>query len=301
MIEYLQGVFGSELGLVRNALFAGLLASVAFGMVGTYVVTRRITYIAGAIAHCVLGGIGGALYLQRVVGIGWMQPMLGALVAAVASALIIGTVSLVASEREDTVIGALWATGMALGVIFMDLTPGYVDLGAYLFGDIQLIKVGAIDWSVSSWFENDLLLIGLLDVVVVGCAVLFYNRFLAVCFDEEFAGLRGVRTRWWYFLLLLLAALTVVLLVSIVGIIMVIALLTIPAAIAGMAARRLWQMMALAVVLSMGFTTGGLILADLRNLPSGPVIILLAAGGYIVVLVGRAAWRAVSQASRNSA
>ena len=256
----------------RYALVVGLLASVSLGIVGSYVVTRRITYIAAAISHCVLGGIGAALYFNA--RIGCCNPMYGAMAAALISALIIGLVSLYAREREDTVISAVWAIGMAIGLMFFAKTPGYVDPMSYLFGNILLISA------------HDVWLVGAMDVVVVALGLGFYPKLLALCFDEEFAELRGVRVKLYYLLLLCLTALTVVLLVRVVGIVLVIALLTLPAAVAGHFARQLWQMMAIAVVCCMVFVVTGIALSYRWDLPSGPVIILIAGATYLLVALG---------------
>lgn len=279
MSEFLHAV--AEHAFLRHALLAGLLASVAAGIVGTYVVARRISYLAGAISHCVLGGIGAALYLRAVHGWQWLQPLHGAVAAALLAALAIGLVSLRARQREDTVIGALWAVGMAAGILFIARTPGYSqDLVGYLFGNILMVNA------------RDLWLVAALDLVVVAIGLRFYNQFLAVCFDGEFARLRGVRVEAIYLLLLALTALTVVLLVLVVGIVLVIALLTLPAAIAGRWAQTLWQMMALAVLGSALVTTGGLALSYGADLPAGAVIVLAAGAAYLLTLLGtRRPWR----------
>jgi len=266
--------------LVRNGFIAGLLASVACGVVGSYVVTRRISYIAGAIAHCVLGGMGAAWYLRTAHGWTSLHPIHGAVVAALTGAAIIGLVSLRTRERADTVIGAVWAIGMAVGLVFIQASPRYPpDLMSYLFADILTVSGG------------HLRLIAGLDVVVVAVGLLFYNQFVAVCFDEEFARVRGVRVEAYYLLLLGLTALTVVLLVTVVGIVMVIALLTLPAAVAGRFSRTLWQMMILATLLCMGFTTGGLALSYGPDLPASATIILLAGATYLLVALGAAVLR----------
>jgi zinc transport system permease protein len=271
--EFIDAV--GRYSFVQYALLAGVLASVACGVVGTYVVVRRITYIAGGISHCVLGGIGAAQYLQKVHGWDWLNPLYGAIVAALAAAMIIGLVSLKAKQREDTVIGALWAIGMAVGVLFIAKTPGYSqDLMSYLFGNILMVSAG------------DLWLIAALDALVVALGLIFYNQFLAVCFDEEFARVRGMRVEFYYLLLLGLTALTVVLLVSVVGIVMVIALLTLPVAVAGHFARRLWHMMALATLFSIAFTVLGLAISYQPDLPAGATIIVLAGAVYLLVAVG---------------
>lgn len=276
MIDFFRELNDPSLAFLRYALLAGILASVSLGVVGSYVVTRRITYIAAAIAHSVLGGIGAALYLNVVKGCDWCDPMLGATAAALLAALVIGLVSIYSREREDTVIGAVWVIGMSVGLLFIAKTPGYNDPMSYLFGDILLITARDV-WMVAG-----------MGAVVVALGVGFYNKLLAVCFDEEFAALRGVRVKFYYLLLLCLTAITVVLLVRVVGIVLVIALVTLPAAIAGHFARRLWQMMILAVLFSMVFVTSGLAVSYPTNLPPGPVIVLIAGAAYLlVVLVAR--------------
>jgi len=276
MHDFFQALSDPSMSFVRYALWAGLLASVSLGVVGSYVVTRRITYIAAAISHCVLGGIGVAVYLNTVRGWQWCDPMFGALAAALGSALIIGLVSLYARQREDTVISAVWAVGMAVGLVFLARSPSSVDPMSYLFGNILFV------------YQPDVWMVAVLDVVVVALGVGLYPKLLAVCFDEEFAELRGVRVKWHYLLLLCLTALTVVLLVRVVGIVLVIALVTLPAAVAGHFARRLWQMMAVASLCSMVFVTLGLAWSYPTDLPSGPVIILVAGAAYLAVaLLGR--------------
>lgn len=275
MRELLQALCNPDVPFLRNAFIAGMLASVAFGIMGSYVIARRISYIAAAIAHCVLGGIGVALYLQKEAGLTWLEPMYGAVISALLAALIIGLVSLYAREREDSIIGALWASGMAIGILFLAKTSGYVDPSSYLLGSILLIG------------EQDLWFILALDVLVATIGLVFYNKLVAVCFDEEFARLRGVHVEAFYLLLLCLTALTVVLLVSVVGIVMVIALLTLPAAVAGHFTRRMWQMMAVAVLLCMAFTATGLGLSYAYDLPSGATIILIGGGVYLLVMLGR--------------
>jgi zinc transport system permease protein len=271
--EFLEALSRHE--FLQYALLTGILASVACGVVGTYVVTRRITAIAGGIAHCVLGGMGAARYLQVVHGVSWLHPMVGAVAAALLAALIIGIVSIRAKQREDTVIAAVWAVGMAAGVLFLAQTPGYnQDLMSYLFGNILMVSV------------RDLWLIAGLDLLVVGAGLLFYPQLQAVCFDEEFARLRGLNVEAYYLLLLCLTALTVVLLTTVVGIVMVIALLTLPVAVAGYFGRSIWQLMLLSIGCSAVFTTAGLGLSYGPDLPAGAVIILLAGGVYLLVVVG---------------
>ena len=259
---------------LQYALLTGVLASIACGVIGSYVVTRRITYIAGGIAHSVLAGMGAARYCQTVYKWEWLNPLYGAIAAALIAALIIGMVSLTAKQREDTVIGAVWAIGMAVGILFIYKTPGYnEDLMSYLFGNILMVSSG------------DLWLITGLDVAVVAVGVLFYNQLLLVCFDQEFARLRGIRVEFYYLLLLCLTALTVVLLVTVVGIVMVIALLTLPVAIAGRFSRSLWHMMVLSVIFTLVFTTAGIALSYGPDLPAGATTIVLAGAVYLVVII----------------
>ena len=217
------------------ALLAGFAASIASGIIGSYVVSKRIVFISGSIAHSVLGGMGFFLWLKRSYGLN-VTPLQGALVAALASALLIGWIQLKYREREDTVIAALWSTGMALGVIFVALTPGYnVELMNFLFGNILWVS------------QSDLLMLLALDALVILIVALFHRRFLAVCFDEEQALLENLPVKSIYLLLLCLIAISVVLLIQVVGAILVIAMLTIPAAIASSFSHRLSSIMGIAV------------------------------------------------------
>ncbi len=268
MGEFFQALL--QHSFLQHALLAGLLVSLSCGVVGTYVVTRRITYLAGGIAHCVLGGMGVARYMQVVHGWAFLDPLLGAVVAALGAAFIIGWINIHAKERIDTVISAFWGMGMATGILFISKTPGYgEDMMAYLFGNILLVTQG------------DLLVIAGLDLFIMATALLFHKQFVAVCFDEEFARLRGIHARFFYFLMLALTALTVVLLVSIVGIVMVIVLLTLPAAIAGRFCLRMGSTMALAAGICALLTTTGLALSYKPDLPAGATIIVLTGVVYL--------------------
>jgi zinc transport system permease protein len=273
MNELLAALTDPDLPFLRYGLLTGLLASVSFGIIGTFVVVRRISYLAGAISHCILAGIGGGLYLQTVAGISWFTPMQGAVLVALLSAVILAQVSRHAGQREDSVIGALWSGGMAVGYLFIAKTPGYFDPNSYLFGNILLIT------------KQDILFVAVLDAVIVTVVCLLYNKLLALCFDEEYTLLRGVRTQWLHLLLLCLTALTIVLLIRIVGIIMVIALLTLPAAIAGNFAASIRQMMMFSILFCTVFITAGLGASFYLNLPSGSMIILTATGVYLISLL----------------
>jgi zinc transport system permease protein len=261
MLEFFQDA--ARYTFLQYALITGVLSSVACGIVGSYVTVRRITYIAGAIAHSVLGGMGAARYLQRNLGWEFLSPIHGAVFAALLSAIIIGMVSLYGKEREDTVLSAVWAIGMAVGIIFITRTAGYnEDLMSYLFGNILMVR------------RTDLLLIVGLDLLVVAVSILFYHQLEAICFDEEFARLRGVSVE-----------LTVVTLVQVVGIVMVIALLSLPAAAAAFLTRQLWQTILVAIGLNLLFMVGGLALSYRPDLPAGATIIVLAGVVYLLVVI----------------
>ncbi len=274
MLDFWRDLWHPDSPFLLYALVAGVLASIPFGVVGTLVVTRRITAIAGAISHAILGGVGMALYCSRVLGWTFLTPMLGAAIAAVAAALLIGLVSLYASEREDTIIGVVWALGMSVGLLFLAATPGYVDLQGYLFGNILLLSKPEIYWTLG------------LDALVLVPAVLFYNQLLALSFDACHAELRGLRVKGMYLLLLVLIALTIVLMVNVVGIVLVIALLSLPAATAGCFMRHLWSMMIAAALWCMVLVIAGLAVSYAWNMPTGPVMVVLAAAAYVLALGG---------------
>ena len=251
MMEVLQYEF------MQNALIAGLLASIACGIIGVYVVVKRLVFISGGIAHASFGGIG----LGYLLGI---NPVLGAMFFAIASALGMGLVTKRTKLSEDTAIGIMWATGMALGIIFIGLSPGYTpDLFSYLFGSILTVPT------------FDLILMLILDVIIIAIVLL-------LSFDEEFSTVAGVPTQRLYLLLLCLIALTVVVLIRVVGIILVIALLTIPAALARQFTHSLKKMMLLSILAGAVFTFSGLWLSYLLNLASGATIILV--GGIVLFI-----------------
>ncbi len=263
-----------KIEFMQTVLIAGLLASIAFGILGSIVVVKRISNITGAISHCILGGIGASLFLQANYGIEWFTPILGAVFAAVISALIIGFVSLYANQREDTIISAVWVIGMSIGLLFIAKTPGYnTDIMSYLFGNILMISQG------------DLTALIIVDIIVLLLTVLFYQKILAVCFDSEFAMLRGVNTKIYHLLLLIIISVSIVFLIRIVGIVMVIAMLTLPAAIAGEFVKKLWKLMFLSIVLSVFYNTIGIFISFHLDLPTGPTIIFLFGLSYLFALI----------------
>lgn len=283
MADFLAAV--AEQGFLQQALLAGLLASFGCGLIGPFVVVKRIAFLAGGIAHSVLGGMGAAVYFG-------VDPLLGALAAAVLAALLIGWVRLTWRTGEDTTIGALWAIGMAVGILFISRTPGYTsDLMSFLFGNILLVPGREL------WF------MAALDLLLLMTVGLFYRQFVAVAFDEEFARLRGVPVAFFYLLLLVLVAVTVVLMIQVVGLILVIALLTLPAAVAGQWTRSLAGMMLVATLLGSVLTSAGLALSYAPDLPAGPTIILLAGALYLLsaVAAGLFARRRARRAALQSA
>jgi zinc transport system permease protein len=255
------------------SFLAGIAASITSGIVGSYVVAKRIVFISGSIAHSVLGGMGIFLWLKRTYNITWMNPLHGALVAAILSALLIGWIHLKHTQREDTVIAAIWSTGMAIGVIFVSLTPGYnVELMNFLFGNIL--------WTSTS----DLILLFSLAGFILLATMIFHAKFQAVCFDENQAQLKGISVTKYYLFLLVLVAISVVILIQVVGAILIIAMLAIPAAIAGSFSPRLSKMMGWAVIFGCIFTTLGLMLSYFLNWPPGATIALTAAVFYLLNL-----------------
>lgn len=251
------------LWVLQDALWAGLLASIACGVIGAFVLAKRIASLSGSISHASFGGIGLGYFLG-------INPLWGALFFALASALGMGALTRRTKLPADTVIAIFWAVGMALGIVFVSLTPGYVpDLLSYLFGNILFVT------------PHDLLFLCLLDAVVLLAVALFFKELLAVSFDEEFSKAAGVPAEAFYLLLLCLVALTVVALIKVVGVIMVIALLTLPAAVGQKFAASFKQLILLAVALGTGFTFLGLGASYLLNWPPGATIVLLAGAAFL--------------------
>ncbi len=270
MIEALQFDF------MRHALAAGLLASVICGIMGTLVVVNRIVFLSGGIAHAAYGGIGLAFYF------GWSF-LLGTLGFSLAAAMVMAAVSLKAKHRADTIIGVIWAIGMALGIILIDLTPGYhVDLMSYLFGSILTVP------------KSDIFAMAVMGVGITLLVGYYYEDVLALSYDEEFAQIRGVPVKKLYFGMIALLAVTIVMVIQVVGLILVIALLTIPPFIVEKYAKSLLQMMVGSSLLGVVFTTSGLWLSYRYDITSGASIILVAGlaffGSILIDRFRRLAW-----------
>ena len=257
-----MGIFEYE--FMRNALIAAVLVNIACGIVGTYVVIKKIVFISGGISHAAFGGIGLGYFLG-------VNPILVALPFSIASALSIGIISRRTKISEDTAIGIIWSLGMALGILFINLTPGYApDLFSYLFGNILTVPL------------SDIYLMLGLDIAIIIISVFFYREFLVISFDEEFAAVTGVAVRFFYFLLLCLVALSVVILIRIAGIILVIALLTIPASICRLFTYNVKKMMLYSVITGILITAAGLVLSYYLDFSSGAAIIILAAMVFFI-------------------
>ena len=256
--ESLQFIF------MRNALMAGLLVSLACGIIGTYVVVNRIVFISGGIAHTAYGGIGLGYFFG-------FNPILGAILFSLLAAFGIGIVERKTRQRSDTIIGMMWAIGMSVGIILIDKTPGYkADLMSYLFGSILAVPT------------QDLYIMLALDVIIIFLVVILFKELLAISFDDAFATVENVQVNVIYMILLGMIAFTVVMMMRVVGLIMVIALLTMPAAISGLFIKDIKKMMISASLLGMLFTTIGLFLSYYLNITSGATIILVAAAGFLL-------------------
>ena len=254
----------SEYAFIRNAVFACLFASVGCGVIGSYIVVKRISFLTGGIAHSVMAGMGIAYFYDS-------SPIFGAILTALVSSIAIGWISLRWKQHEDILIAAFWSAGMATGILFLSLTPGYnVDLMSYLFGNILLIT------------SRDLWLIFFLDLSILFVVLLFYRQFLSSMFDEEFARLRGINTEFFYILLLCLISITIVTLIQLVGLILVIALLTLPAAIANQYVNSLHKMFVCSAIICALISISGIALSFGPDLPTGSVIVLLASVCYFI-------------------
>lgn len=258
MIEILQYEF------MRNALAAAILVSIACGIVGTFIVIKKIVFISGGITHAAFGGIG----LGYLLGV---NPVLTAIPFSLLSALGIGIISKKTKISEDAAIGILWAVGMALGILFIELTPGYApDLFSYLFGSILTVPF------------IDIIIMAVLDFIIILTVLFFYKEFQALSFDEEFSEITGVPTEKLYLLLLCLVALSIVVLIRVVGIILIIALLTIPTTIAKQFTNRLKRLIIYSTLSAVTLTVVGLWLSYVFNLPAGATIVLILAGVFLI-------------------
>lgn len=252
---------------LQNAVIAGLLASVLAGVIGFIIVEKKMIMMSGGIAHASYGGVG----LGYLIGI---EPIYGALGFSLFSAFSVGLIKRKGGTDSDIVIGLFWSLGMALGIIFISLVPGYPpNLSSYLFGNILAVT------------RADLIMLVIVAVVVSLIFLAFFNNWKAYLFDEEFAGIRGSGVILLEFLLLGMVALTVVALIRMVGIILALAILIAPAASAKLLFRRMSMRVLMSMLFGVFFMLGGLFLAYSFNTAAGAMIVLVAVVFYIVVYV----------------
>ena len=260
MLESLSYTF------IQNALIAGILVSIITGIIGSLIVVNKMVFLSGGIAHSAYGGIGIAIFFG-------LPMLLSTSLFCIFITIIIALVSYKRRENLDIIIGLTWAVGMSFGIMLVDLTPGYQsDLMSYLFGSLLAVTYEDI------YFMTSLLIIILIIVFT------FYRDILAVSYDSEYARLRGVKTKVFYTLILILSSLTIVISIKIVGLILVIALLTIPIYIAKFFANKLSSMMILSSILSILFTITGLCISYTFDLSSGPSIIMISSLVLLLVL-----------------
>ncbi|MBI2570361.1 MAG: metal ABC transporter permease [Candidatus Schekmanbacteria bacterium] len=276
MIDFFRDMSSNP--FLLTGLLAGLLASVACGIVGPYVVTRRIVFLAAAIAHMAVGGVGAAIFAATMFPgtFGWLAPIHGAAISSVAGAVLLSIVHHRVREQLDTLIGALWAIGMAIGIVLIKFTPGYhTELMSYLFGNIVFVSPGDV-WLMAG-----------IDLVIVVVALLYHKRFLALCLDAEQAQLQGIGLLSTNMVLLVLVALTVICLTQVVGLILVIALLSLPAATASRFVPRLAGIIWVSIALNAFLTV--IPRAAVYGLPVSPepAIVIAAAAVYVLATVAR--------------
>jgi zinc transport system permease protein len=260
-----------EYQFLQNALIASILASIVCGIIGVIVVEKKMVMMSGGIAHTAYGGVG----LGYLLG---FEPIIGAFIFSVTAAMGIGYINRRGGAQSDVIIGLFWSLGMALGIVFIALMPGYPpDLNSYLFGNILAVT------------KLDISLMIVLTCLVVIVIIVLFNDWKAYLFDEEFAAIIGVKTAFLEYLLLILVAMTVVVLIRVAGIIMVLALLTAPAAIAGMFSSKLKNRMIVAIIIGAIFCITGLWISYVMNIASGACIVILSVlfyfGTYGITLI----------------
>jgi len=269
IFELLQYAF------VQRMFIAGFLASIACGIIGTYIVVKRIVFISGGIAHTTFGGIGFAYYLQYL-GILFIEPLVGALIFALTAAIIMGLPFIRKRLREDSTIGILWVVGMALGVLFLNQVDRskiiVQDPVSILFGNVLLIKM-----------QDLYLMVGLL-ILIIFVTIVLYKDLHILTFDEEFARISGIKVDLLYLILMILVALTTVVLIKVVGVVLVIAMLTIPAAISNLFTHNLKNMMIFAIIIGCIVTFYGSIISLNYDLPPGATIVISLAFLFIVAI-----------------
>lgn len=257
-----------EYDYLRNSLLVAVFASIASGITGPFVVKKKISMISGGIAHAVLGGMGIAYYLNADV-------MIGAIIFAFFFALILVISKRFSNQYEDTIISTLWSVGMSIGILFIYLKPGYgVNIQSFIFGNILMVT------------QSDLINLFIFDIIIILIFFIFYYHLLYVSFDEEYLSIRGFSVSFLYFILLFIVAITVVILIKIVGIMLVIALMTIPSATSALITKTMKKMIAFSILLSFIYIISGIVVSfTVERIPTGATIILLAGFGYYLFFI----------------
>ena len=254
---------------MRNALFAAFLASIVTGIIGTIAIEKKLVSMSGGIAHASFGGIG----LGYLLG---FEPIWGGLLFAVGASCAVCKLPEQSRLKADTMIGILWSFGMALGILFISLSPGYMpDMTSYLFGDILTVSRGAL-WTMAGF-----------TIVVVLVFVLFYHHLVLYLFDEEYMRARGMRVGLMEWIVYLIIPIGIIVLVKVVGIILTIALLTIPVSIAKMRFRSIGKVIVSSMIVSFLFCLTGITLAYYLNIPSGVSIVIISATVYFLMAILR--------------
>lgn len=257
--------------LLLYALIAGIIASIMGGSIGTFVVVRRISYISGSISHMVLGGMGFCIWLERARGFVSLSPLVGAMVSGILAAICISIAQKRCYEREDSFIALLWTAGMAAGIIFMSITPGYsVELTNLLIGNILWVTV------------DDLLMLLAIAICTLFFLITQFQKLKLMSFDIQEAKLQGINTNRLSLQLLVLISVTVVALMQVVGAVLVMSMLTLPQMIAALFSKKLSTMMLLSSIISCILTTFGLMAAFYLDWPAGASIALLSTGAYVI-------------------
>lgn len=259
----MNGILSYE--FMQNAILAGIMASIVCGVIGPFIVTRRMVFISGGLSHTAFGGLGIAYWLG-------IHPLFGATIFVLSSAVLIGHLEEKKLSRNDLFIGILWAVGVAIGIVFIHLTPGYApDLMAFLFGNILTVP------------RTDLFVMLILVLIVATAVLIFYQGFVSIALDEEYARARRLPVASLKMGLMILTALSIVTLIQVVGILLVIALLTIPVAVASGLSGDFRRIMLLSVLCGIVICLSGLLVSYFIEVPSGASIILI--GGTLLGLV----------------
>ncbi len=249
---------------LQNAFIASILASIVCGIIGVIIVEKKMVMLSGGIAHTAYGGVG----LGYLIG---FEPIIGAFLFSIGAALGIGAIKKRGGVQSDVIIGLFWSLGMALGIVFISLMPGYPpDLNSYLFGNILSVT------------KSDLYIMVILTLIVVLIVIALFNDWQAYLFDEEFASIIGVKTTLLEYLLLILVAMTVVVLIRVVGIILVLALLTASAPMASVFSNKLKSRMIFAIIFDVVFCISGLWISYDLNIASGACIVILSVISYFI-------------------